>query len=105
MKIEGLDELQMKLGRMAQAARELNETHTVSMAEILTPDFVSRHTRFADIDALFDVSGFDVKTQEAFEAIPEENLDVFIRAESDFDSWQEMLGSAGQEWAVGKLGL
>jgi len=105
MKIEGLDELSKKLDKLAKNAEGLDGSHTVSMTDILTPGFISEHTRFANADELFEASGFKCHSQEAFEAIPEAELDKFIQSESSFSSWQEMLGAAGREWAIGKLGL
>jgi hypothetical protein len=105
MKIEGLDELQKKLDKLAKNAEELDGTHSVSLDEVLTPDFISRHTRFSDASELFEAGGFNAGSQEEFEAIPEDELDAFIQSESSFESWQEMLGAAGQEWAIAKMGL
>jgi hypothetical protein len=105
VKIKGLDELSKKLDTLAKNAEELDGTHTVSMTDLLTPGFISEHTRFADADELFEASGFKCDSQADFEAIPEDELDKFIQSESSFDSWQDMLGAAGQAWAVKKLGL
>ena len=105
MKIEGLDKLQKNLDKLAKSAEALDGTHTVSLDEVLTPTFISRHTRFANASELFEAGGFNAESQEDFEAIPEDDLDAFIQAESSFDSWQDMLGTAGQEWAIAKMGL
>jgi hypothetical protein len=105
MKIQGLDELTKKLDTLAKSANDLDGTHNVSLTDVLTPSFVSKHTRFANADQLFEASGFNCDSQEAFEAVPVDELDAFIKSESSFDSWQDMLSSAGQEWALGKLGL
>lgn len=105
MKIHGFDELGKTLSTIADNARELEGTHNVSLDDLLTPEFVARNTRFADADALFNAGGFSTSSQEEFEAIPEETLDAFIRTESPFYSWQDMLSAAGGEWAARKLGL
>lgn len=105
MKIEGLDELSKKLDQLSKNASELDGTHNVSMTDILTPSFISKHTRFADADELFEASGFKCDTKEEFEAIPEDKLDEFIRSVSSFESWQDMLGTAVQKWAAKKIGL
>jgi len=105
VKIEGLDELQRKLTSLSDKAKELDGTHSVSMSDLLTPDFVSRHTRFENVENFLQAGGFSCGSQAEFEAIPEDKLDAFIRSVSSFASWQEMLGAAGQEWAASKLGL
>jgi len=104
MKIEGLDEIQRKLKDMSNKAKELDGAHSVSLSEVLTPAFISRHTRFSDADELFDAGGFSFESQDEFEAIPEDKLDAFIQSESLFTSWRDMLETASKEWTAEKLG-
>ena len=103
MPIKGLDQLSKKLNQLAKNAKD--GTHSVSLTDVLTPAFVSQHTRFADAGQLFEASGFNANSQAEFEAIPEDKLDAFIRSESSFGSWKEMLSAAGAAWAKGRLGL
>ena len=105
MGIKGLDDLSKKLDQLANNARDLGNTSSASLTDILTPEFLSRHTRFANADEFFEASGFDVSDQAAFEAIPEDKFDAFVRSVSSFSSWREMLNSAGAEWAKRKLGF
>lgn len=105
MKITGLNELSKKLKQLADNAAKLDGTHTLGMQDVLTPSFMGRHTRFKTVDEFFDASGFKVDTQEEFEAIPEDELDTFVRTESHFPSWKELLQSAGTEWTKAQLGL
>jgi hypothetical protein len=93
------------LDQLARNARVLGETKSASMSEIFSPEFVSTHTRFSNVDEFFKASGFDVFTQADFEAIPEQLLDSFVRTESSYESWREMVKAAGTEWARRKLGL
>ena len=104
-KIEGLDELQSKLNDLANKAKKLDGQHTVSVSELLTSSFLSKHTQFSSSDDLFKASGFKVETTEDFESIPDAKWDDFIRSISSFDSWQAMLSSAGEEWAAKQLGF
>ena len=105
LKITGLDELTKKLDDLANKAGELDGKHNVPMAELLTPDFVSSHTRFANADEMFDASGFKIETQEDFAAVADEKWDAFIRSISSFSEWSAMLGEAGKAWAAKKLGF
>ena len=50
-------------------------------------------------------SGFKVESQEDFEAIPDDVWDEFIRNNTSFASWKEMLQAAGAAWAKAKLDL
>ncbi len=105
MTVKGFDKFSKKLDELSNNANKLSETKSASMGEILTPEFVSRHTRFSNIDELFKAGGFGAESQAQFEAIPEDQLDAFIRTESPYQSWREMLNAAGAEWAKRKLGL
>lgn len=105
MPIKSFDQFSKKLDQLAKNAKGLDGTHSVSLTDVLTPAFVSRHTRFSDAEQLFEAGGFSANSQEEFEAIPEDKLDRFISSESSFGSWKEMLSAAGAAWAKGKLGF
>ena len=105
MPIKSLDEFSKSLDQLAKDAKDVPQTRSVSMGETLTPEFVSKHTRFANADELFKAGGFNASNQAEFEAVAEDRLDAFIRSESPFASWREMLHAAGIEWAKLKLGL
>jgi len=105
LKIEGFNELQNKLDELAKKAEELDGQHQVPVSELLTDGFISRHTSFSSVDEMFKASGFEIESQEDLAAIPDAEWDNYIRSVSSFDSWQNMLGAAGQEWAKRKLGL
>lgn len=100
-----LNSLSKKLGQLANNARDLGNTKSASLTEILTPEFISRHTSFSNAEEFFEASGFDVSSQTAFEAVPEDEFDKFVSSVSSFSSWREMLNSAGAEWAKRKLGF
>jgi hypothetical protein len=104
-KISGLDELQNKLSNLADKARELDGQHNVPISELLTADFLAKHTQFLSANDLFEASGFKVESTDDFKAIPDDKWDEFIRSVSSFANWQAMLASAGEEWAVKQLGL
>jgi len=105
MQIKGFDQLSKQLDQIAKNAKELQETKSASVNDIFTPSFISQHTRFANASDFFDASGFNMSTQADFEAIPEDRMDLFIRSESSFSSWREMVNAAGVQWAKHKLGL
>lgn len=105
MKIKGLDEFSRKLNDLAKKAEALDGQHSVPVNELLTPSFISKHTRFSSAEEMFEASGFKVESQEDFAAIPDAEWDEYIRSVSSFANWQEMLGAATKEWAAKKLGF
>jgi hypothetical protein len=104
-KIQGLDKLQRQLDDLSRRAAALNGTHSVPVAQMLTPAFMQKHTGFRDIDTFFGAGGFSVESTADLEAIAEADLDAWVLKNSKFTTWKQMLDAAGSQWAAGKLGL
>ncbi len=105
VEIKGLKEVQQKLNDLSRRASELDGQHSVPIADLLTPAFISKCSSYKSADELFDASGFKVKTQEDFAAIPDDAWDDFIRKNTAYGNWQEMLQAAGSVWVKKELGL
>ena len=105
VKFDGLDKLQKELKKMERNAKKLNGTHQIPLNELFTSSFMRKHTKFSSIDAFFKASGFKADTQEDFEAIPDSELDKFVAKNTKFRTWEDMLGEAGSEYALKKLGF
>ncbi|WP_434717197.1 hypothetical protein P5X00_39745 (plasmid) [Paraburkholderia sp. A2RO-4L] len=103
--ITGLKELQKGLNDLARRAQALDGKHSVPISDLLTPSFLSRCSRFLALDDLFAASGFLVNSEEDFAAIPDEQWDAFIRTNTTFSTWEEMLGAAGEAWVQKQLGF
>lgn len=82
---------------------ELAATTEVRLIDKMPPAFVSAHSSFADLDALFKGSGFKIDTLDDFAAIPDEDWEAFIKANTDFESWSEMQLVAHREYIKAKL--
>lgn len=90
----GLDQLKENL-------EELSGTHQVPLSEVLTAEFVSSHSPYADFDALLAAVG--VTTKEEFEAMPDETFDAFLAANTEFESWLDMQKQGGAAYMKAKL--
>ena len=97
--INGLDKLQKNLEKMEQRAREAEETHQVSFAELFTPGFMKARTQFGSIQELFDAFGTSsIQSQEDFDRlIQSEEWNTFIARSTQFGSWNEIYAAAAQE--------
>lgn len=104
-KLTGFDKLQRQLRDLERRAKNLHGENAVPFDELFNPSFMSRNTQHSTISAFLEASGFKVESQADFEAIPADEFDQFVRTNSRFSSWEEMLQEAGQEWIKGKLGL
>lgn len=105
IEVKGLKEVQRKLDDLSRRAKKLDGQHSIPMADLLTPTFISKCSRYNSVEELFNASGFSVKTQEDFSAIPNDEWDEFIGKNTTYGNWQEMLSAAGAEWARKELGL
>lgn len=70
----------------------------VHLGDLVTPEFLSRHSRFAAEDEMFEASGFRIQSSEDFAAIPDDAWDQFIALNTTFSSWRELLAAAQAEW-------
>lgn len=103
IKVSGLNELERKLQSMSNRAKALQGTHKLS--DVLTPSFIQRHSRFKSVEELIEASGFGAKSTDEFVAVPKDNRDSFIRANTTFRGWNEMMQAAGPAWVKKKMGL
>lgn len=102
VEIHGEDELNKKLDEMIDKANELQGTSNVTGEELFTNKFMQENTKFSSIDEFENESKFDFSN---FDNIDQEELDSFVAENTSFDSWEEMLGTASQEYAVKQLGF
>jgi hypothetical protein len=105
IKITGLDEVKKELDDLAKNAEALSGKHNIPIKELLSPEFVSKHTKFATVEDMFNASGFKIENQEDFSAIPDDKWDDFIHSTSSFENWKAMLDQAAKDWTVKKLGF
>jgi len=105
LRIDGLEQLQKQIDELTKKAEELDGSHSVPIAELLTPDFLADCSVFASVDEMFEASGFKVESPEDFEAIPDEEWEWFIQQNTSYTSWSEMTEAAGVIWAKNKMGF
>lgn len=96
MTLKGIEDLKKKL-------QKLDGTKRVPLPEILTPEFISEHTRFASVEEMFNSSDFKIDSVEDFKNIPDDAWDRYISSESSFASWGEMLSAANAIWIKKQL--
>ncbi|HHY08376.1 MAG TPA: hypothetical protein GX530_07645 [Corynebacteriales bacterium] len=104
-KTSGFDDLERNLEDLLERSKGLDGTQSVPIVELLSPSFVSKHTRFTNVEEMFKASGFSIETQEDFDAIPADERDEFIRSVSPFANWQAMMKEAIKLWTAEKLGF
>lgn len=103
MEINGLEELSNRLDTMAKNAEELNGTHSYPLPEILTDKFMEDHSRFKNINDFLIKIG--INNNEDLEKYPDDKMDEYVAAETDFGNWHDMLNTASKEFVARKLGF
>lgn len=93
----GFDDLKKKVRSAAPGKTNLTE--------LLNDDFMKENTKFDSLDAFAEASPFNWDSQEAFESIPEDELDKFVNENTDFSSWKEMATEAAKLIVIKNLGL
>lgn len=103
LKKNGFKDFEKKLKQMKKAAKELEGPNSVPFSELFTDSFLKKYTNFSSFN--------DFKNQEIFtkyptlEDIPNDEMDEFVSSNTKFDNWDDMLGTAGTEYAARKLGF
>ena len=92
----GLQRLQENLSRVGG-------TNQVPLTELLSPEFMSKHTDFPSFEAMLAASPFKVETAEDFKELPDDEWASYVRRVTRFDSWVEMQKEAGVAWLRGQL--
>lgn len=102
-KLEGFDEFQNKLKRMQKKAKELEGEQQVPFDVLFNNDFMCKYTDFNNIDEMIDKSGFKVENTKDFEAIPDDEWDIYVEKVTRFNSWEEMLEYAADKYVQRKI--
>lgn len=102
-KITGLEKIRSKLEKIKSNAEAMHGTHDYKLTDVLTPEFLRAHSQFTSFDQMIEKSGFKVKTSEDFKAIPDEPWEAFIKANTSYSTWKEMLSAAVAIYAKKKI--
>lgn len=100
IKINGLDELENEFNRLLKNAEKFDSTVNVPFDQVFNPEFMTKHTKFNTISDFFDATPFDSSN---FDEIDDSDLDVFVKQNTTFPNWQEMLGEASEIWTENQL--
>ena len=101
----GLKDLSKRLATLAENAKNLDGQHSIPVVELLSSSFVAACSRFQSAEELFNASSFKIESPEDFQAIPDHEWDVFIKENTNYQNWSEMLQAAAAIWTKKKLGL
>lgn len=103
--VYGFDKLEKKLKQMENAAKEMDGVNEYSFEELFPPAFMRKYTSMQTIEEFLDNCGFPANTNEEFEAIPEDDFDIYVRDKTSFSSWENMQEKSAEELIKRRLGF
>ena len=103
MSIDGSYTFQKILEKKFGREKNKSKKRETFVPPLLTGPFVSKYTKFPSAQQMFSECGFEIRSDEDFEAITVEDWDTFIAGSSEFDTWDEMLQAAVKEHSKRKL--
>ena len=87
---------------LAENAKKLDGQHSIPVTELLSSSFVAACSRFQSAEELFNASSFNIESPEDFQAIPDHEWDVFIKENTNYQNWSEILKAAAAIWTKKK---
>lgn len=103
VELHGLDNVTKELNKLEEKFRNADGEHQVPIIELLNSSFMNKYT---NLDTAQDfVDGCEDVCESEFSEIDEndENFTDFIKENTNFNSWSEMLKTASKGWVVSKL--
>ena len=94
----GVDELIEDLNSAVDKVDELSEIDEIPLEELFTVEFMNAHSDFGNFFEMLSSFGYDINSQEDFDSIPEEELNMKISESTDFESFQDMLDEASSDY-------
>jgi len=90
--IEGFDNTEGESNRLQKTGK--NSEDPITFTELFTSEFMRLYTQYESIEELLSSGGFEVNSEEDYEAIPDEDIDAHVAKTTNFCSWKEMLTEA-----------
>ena len=90
--IEKLDNYTTVPNRLQKTTENLEGS--ISFTELFTSEFMKLYTQYKSIEELLSSGGFEVNSEEDYEAIADEDIDAHVLKTTNFQTWREMLTEA-----------
>lgn len=103
IKVDGFDEINDELEQLSKQASKLSGTAT--FGELFDDGFMQEHTQYSNIEEFFKRGGFIIDKEEDFDAISQDELDKHTAKTTDFENWEDMIGTAVEEFHAKELGF
>lgn len=75
----------------------------VEFDKLFNVSFMRKFTQYRSFDKFLQGGKFNIKSQQDFEDLPEEQMDEHVRRTTRFSSWKEMIDMATDKYAASQL--
>jgi hypothetical protein len=110
IKIDGIGEVKQLLNKVKYEIKELEGKKQIPINELFSSSFMKKYTKHNSFANYMQASklmpaGTKIITNEVLETISDKGFDDYVRGNTIFKSWTEMLQAAAQEYIKEQLGL
>jgi len=95
--LKGIKELSRNLDKLSRELDSFKE-QSVAFSELFPAFFMNKYTQFNTIDEMVEKSPFKVESKQDFEKIPDDDWNIYVKETTSFQSWDEMMSKAGEEY-------
>ena len=97
------EKLSKKLSKLTDNAKELEQTSSIPLENLLTSTFLKKYTSLDSLELFIKDSPFTDVSFSNFENISEIELDNYVRTISSFSTWSDFIKTACSEYVRNKL--
>lgn len=97
------EEIEDHLTEIQRRIADFQLGKTVDLNEFFSPSFMQEHTTFESFEGFREECPRDPETGEELAAIPDRELDSYVKETTEFQSWQTMQNQAAQEDILSQL--
>jgi len=102
IEIDGTDEIKKDLDRIIRNAKELEGAHSVKVIEILTQEFIRKHSDYASLEEMLTapklLTNGEKLTEKRLASIPVDQVNRIVAEKTDFPDWHTMVRKALDEY-------
>ncbi len=86
-------------------SNELNDTYKISFYILFSDRFIRKYTAFDSHEEMLKKTGVKIEFEEDIEKYTDDELDLYIKNNSSFNSWDEMIQEAVSNYFAEQLGI
>ncbi len=104
--IKGIKEIQKKLNNLEEKAKELDGEQEIPLEKLVNNDFINKHTNHDTFeDFIFESELLDEGEEITEELINSDEFNEYVKNNTDFESWKDMLQTASVEYVQRQMGV